>query len=266
MRLIDTHCHPQMEAYDTDRTDVIRRALDSEMGMIAIGTSLADSLAGVRLAEEYPDDPVFATIGVHPTDDAAEDFRPDQLQALLGSKKIVGVGETGLDYYRLAADDLETRDLQADVFEQHILLAKSANLPLVVHCRDRDGVNEAYENVMVLLRRQQVNWFVMHCYGGTWQDAEQFLEMGGMISVTGILTFPKNDTLRDVIKNVPLDRLMLETDAPFLAPVPHRGKRNEPAWVEEVAKAVAGLRGISVDEVAQTTTETARRFFNLINA
>jgi len=263
MRLIDTHCHLQMDAYDTDRKAVMQRSLASGIGMIAIGTNLADSLAGVRLAEQYPDDPVYAVIGVHPTDDAAEEFRPDQLEALLGSKKIVGVGETGLDYYRIPHDDLETRDVQADLFEQHVLLAKSANLPLVVHCRDRDGVNEAYENVMVMLRRHQVNWFVMHCYGGSRADAQQFLEMGGMISVTGILTFPKNEQLQEVIKNVPLDRLMIETDAPFLAPVPHRGKRNEPAWVEEVARAVAELRGITVDEVAQVTTENARRFFIL---
>lgn len=263
MRLIDTHCHPQMGEYDADRAEMITRSLDAGIGLIAIGTNLEDSLAGVRLAEQYPNTPVYAAIGVHPTDETVGDISPKHLEALLGSKKIVGIGETGLDYYRLEAYDLETRDVQADVFEQHILVAKEARLPLIIHCRDKNGSTEAYENAAVILRRHGGVPFVMHCFGGTWADAQPFLDLGGWISVTGILTFPKSESLQEVVKNMPLDRLMVETDAPFLAPVPNRGKRNEPAWVERVAQAVADVRGISVDEVAKITTDNAKRFFRL---
>lgn len=263
MRLIDTHCHPQMADYDTDREAMIRRALDAGIGLIAIGTTLDDSLAGVRLAEQYPEEPVYAAIGVHPTDGDVGDTNPSSLRAMLGSKKIVAIGETGLDYFRLADDDGESRDMQSDAFEAQILLAKEAALPLVVHCRDKNGSTEAYDNCATLLRRHNVQKFVMHCFGATLAEAKMFLDLGGMISLTGVITFPKSDNLREVACQTPPDRLMVETDAPFLAPAPHRGKRNEPAWVQLVAEEIAKIRGVAFDELAHATTENAKKSFGL---
>lgn len=252
-----------MADYDTDREAMIRRALDAGIGLIAIGTTLDDSLAGVRLADEYPDDPIYAAIGVHPTDGDAGDSNPNSLRAMLGSQKIVAIGETGLDYFRLADDDGESRDVQGDAFETQILLAKEAALPLVVHCRDKNGSTEAYDNCATLLRRHGVQRFVMHCFGATMAEAKLFLDLGGMISLTGIVTFPKSDNLCEVALETPLDKLMIETDAPFLAPAPHRGKRNEPAWVQLVAEEIAKIRGATIDEIALATTENAKKFFGL---
>lgn len=263
MKLIDTHCHPQMGDFDEDREATIRRALDAGIGLIAIGTTIEDSLAGIRLAENFPDQPVFTTIGIHPEDEEAGDFQPAQLQALLGSKKIVGIGETGLDYSRLP--DGEGMDIQADLFEQHILLAQQARLPLVVHCRDRQGATEAYEHCASILRRHSFSRFVMHCFSMSWTEAEKFLELGGMISFTGIITFPKSGETQEVVKKIPAEKYLLETDAPFLAPVPERGKRNEPLYVKHVVEKVAELRRATFDEVAQSTTENAIRFFGLSN-
>ena len=229
--------------------------------MVAIGTTIADSIAGVRLAEQYPNDPIYAAVGVHPTDSDLEEIHPAQLHALLGSKKIVGIGETGFDYFHV--DEPEERDLQSDIFEQHILMAKENNLPLIIHCRDKDGVYEAYEDTATLLRRHQMSNFVMHCFSGRQEEAEIFLELGGMLSIAGIVTFPKSEALQQVAKMMPLDRMLIETDAPFLAPVPHRGKRNESIYVEETAKAIAELRGVSLEEIAQATTDNACRFFRV---
>ncbi len=262
-RLIDAHAHPQMGEYDADREAVIRQSLDQGIGLIAVGTTVADSLAGLRLAEQYPNDPVWASVGVHPTDSDLGEIHPAQLAALGAGTKVVAIGECGLDYFRLDPNDAESRRVQADVFEQHLLLAAQRNLPVIVHTRDRNGVFDAYDDVLGLLTRHQVTRFVMHCYSGDWARAERFLELGGSLSFTGILTFPKSETMQAVARRAPLDRIMVETDAPFLAPEPHRGKRNEPAYVQHVAEKLAELRGQSVDDVAETTTANAISLFGL---
>lgn len=261
MKLIDTHCHPQLGAYNDDRNDVIKRSLDQGIGLIAVGTTVADSVAGVELAAKYQDQPVWTAVGIHPTDEDIAGVNVEALRPLLKKPKVVAIGETGLDYFHV--DDSDEQQLQADLFEQHIVLAQELNLPLIVHCRDLPGKFEAYDNALVLLTRHQVKNFVMHCYSGDWAHATEFLELGGYLSFTGILTFPKSEMMRQVVKQTPLDRLMVETDAPFLAPEPYRGKRNEPAYVQYVAEKVAELRGMSVDEVAQVTTANATRFFRL---
>ncbi len=279
LRLIDTHSHPQMGDYDADREAVLQRSFDQGIGLIAVGTTLIDSLAGVKLADRYPDQPIWAAVGIHPTDEDLENIHPTQLESLLDTAqlqerdpansvdgmpprgKIVAIGETGLDYFHV--NESQARDLQADIFEQHILLAQQTDLPLIVHCRDRRGVSEAYDNALTLLTRHQVGHFVMHCYSGDWARAEKFLELGGYLSFTGIITFPKIDLMQDIVKKTPLDRLMIETDAPFLAPEPHRGKRNEPAYVELVARTIAALRGQPFEVVALATTNNAVNFFGL---
>lgn len=261
MKLIDTHCHPQMGDYDNDRDEMIQRALDADIGLIAIGTNLIDSLAGVRLAEKYPHDPIYAAAGVHPTDDDAEAFRPGDLEILLKNNKVVGVGETGLDYFRLEPED--DRQLQIDLFEQQIIVALSNDLPLIVHCRDKNGMHEAYDDVLTILIRHQVKKFVMHCFSGDEKYAEKFLDLGGMLSFTGIITFPKSEAMQQIVANTPLDRMMIETDAPFLAPQEYRGQRNEPAWVQSVADKIAAIRGVASEEIAKITTENAKKFFHL---
>ena len=261
LRLIDTHCHPQMADYDGERMEMIQRSLDAGIGMIAIGTTLADSLAGLRLAEDYPDQPVYAAVGIHPTDEDIGEVRVTDLAVLADHPKVVAIGETGLDYFHLKVDD--DPQLQIDVFEQQIVLAQQAALPLIIHCRDQAGVFRAYDDVLATLVRHQVKRFVMHCFSGDWNYAQKFLELGGMLSFTGIVTFPKSEFMHEVARNVPLERMMIETDAPFLTPVPHRGKRNEPAYVEEVAKKIAELRGVSVEEIAMATTKNAVEFFQL---
>lgn len=260
-RLIDTHCHPQMGDYDGERNDMIRRSLDAGVGLIAIGTNLADSLAGIRLAEEYPNDPVYAAVGIHPTDEDSGDTHVTDLALLADHPKVVAIGETGLDYFHLKVDDNPQE--QIDLFEQQIILAQQAALPLSIHCRDHVGVFTAYDDALKLLIKHQVKKFVMHCFSADWKYAEKFLALGGMISVTGIVTFPKSDALQELVRNMPLEWMMLETDAPFLAPVPHRGKRNEPLFVTEVVKKVAELRDETVEEVARITTENANEFFGL---
>lgn len=261
MKLIDTHCHPQLAEYDADRREVIQRSLDADIGLIAVGTTLVDSVMGVRLAELYPNQPVYAAVGVHPTDEDLTTITPGHLEALLGSRKIVAIGETGLDYFHV--DEPADRDLQADIFEQHIIVSQQANLPLIVHCRDKRDVDEAYAHVLTLLTRHQVKNFVMHCFSGDWSYAEKFLDLGGYLSFTGIVTFPKSEMMQTVVKNTPAERMMIETDAPFLAPEPHRGKRNEPGYVEFVAKKIADLRDASLAEIAELTTSNAKRFFNI---
>jgi TatD DNase family protein len=249
-----------MGDFDEDREAMIRRALDAGVGLIAIGTTLTDSLAGIRLAEKFPHEPVYATIGVHPEDEDLGDVNPFDLQVLINNK-VVAVGETGLDYHH--AKEVSERDLQIDLFEQEILLSQATKLPLIVHCRDVAGSVEAYDHVATLLRRYKAKNFVMHCFSGSWKEAEMFLELGGMLSFTGIVTFPKSEDIQEVVKKIPADRLMVETDAPFLAPVPERGKRNEPSFVKYVAEKVAELRGVSYEEMARVTTENAVRFFRL---
>jgi TatD DNase family protein len=271
MKLIDTHCHPQMAAYDGDRAAMIQRTLDNDIGLIAMGTNLLDSVAGVRLAEQYPDKRVYAAIGVHPTDEDLENLSLKHLESLIkggpsgaGSGyagKVVGIGETGLDYFKLK--DADEQDLQADVFEQHIILSQSSNLPLIVHCRDKGGIYEAYDHVYKLLVRHQAKNFVMHCYSGDWEWAEKFLDLGGMLSFTGIITFPNSAIMQDVVKRTPLDRIMVETDAPFLAPQAHRGERNEPIYVKDVAEKAAAIKGVSVEEIMNITTANACQFFKL---
>lgn len=250
-----------MADYDGEREAMMRRSLDAGIGMIAIGTTLADSLAGIRLAEEYEQQPVYAAVGIHPTDEDLEDVRITDLEVLVHHPKVVAIGETGLDYFHLKVDDNPQE--QIDIFEQQIILAQQSALPLIIHCRDHANVFTAYDDVLTALVRHQVTDFVMHCFSGTQTYAEKFLELGGMLSFTGILTFPKSESMQEVVKAVPIDRIMIETDAPFLAPVPYRGKRNEPAYVQHVAETIARLRDLSVEEVSVVTTENARRFFRL---
>jgi TatD DNase family protein len=264
----DSHCHPETKRFDSDREDVFARAKAAGVTTIlAIGNGDGPGTGtfdcAIKLAEQY--DGVYATVGIHPHEAAlAKQADFDELIALAKHPKIVGWGEIGLDYYY----DHSPRDVQQQVFLQQLELAKAAKLPIIIHCRPSDNSDIAWED---LLRLLEENWRptglggVMHCFTGKVEQARASLDLGFVISFAGNITYPKAQNIRDAASMVPLDRMFIETDSPYLAPVPHRGKRNEPAFVTEVARQVGELRGIAREEIARQTTENFYRFFALTN-
>lgn len=254
--LIDTHCHLDMAAYEADCEQVIARA--SEAGVeqiITVGIDRESSKQAVALAQKY--ETVFATVGVHPhnvTD--LHDTIYDELRVLASSPKVVAYGEIGMDTVKQYAP----MELQIEHFERQVGLAKELNLPVIIHDR------EAHREILGILRKMAPFPCkgVMHCFSGDSKFAGEIIDLGFYISVPGIVTFNKADGLQGAVRDVPLEYLMLETDGPFLAPVPRRGKRNEPALMLYTAQKVAELKGLSLDEVARRTTENARNLFALM--
>ncbi|HHS98582.1 MAG TPA: TatD family deoxyribonuclease [Chloroflexi bacterium] len=252
MRLVDSHAHLDFPQFDADREVVIERA--REAGLVAIlnvGTDLASSRAAGALADRY--DFIYAAVGVHPHD--AKTVTPavlEDLRELARHPKVVAIGEIGLDYYR----DLSPRPVQRRVFAQQLALAAELGLPVVVHSR------EAHDDVLAALQDWQGGGGVLHSYSGGPERLEEVMALGFSIGLSGPVTFRKAHRLRAVAAAAPLDRLLVETDCPYLTPVPYRGRRNEPAYVRYVAEAVARARGVSVEDVARATTENARRLFD----
>jgi TatD DNase family protein len=262
----DSHCHPENKRFDSDRPDVFARAKDAGVTtMLAIGngdgpgTNTFD--CAIKLSERY--DGVYATVGIHPHEAALAtqaDFQ--QLVALSRHPKVIAWGEIGLDYYY----DHSPRDVQQKVFLQQMEMASSAKLPIVIHCRPSDNGSDAWDDTLRLIRE---NWAatglggVMHCFTGTVEQARTSLDFGFVISFAGNITYPKAQNIRDAASIVPLDQMFIETDSPYLAPVPHRGKRNEPAFVREVANQIGLLRGLPADGIGAATTANFYRFFQL---
>lgn len=251
MRLIDSHAHLDDRAFAKDRAAVIARAFGEGIGVITIGADLASSREAVRLAGRHRG--MWATVGVHPHD--AKTVTDDvlvELEAL--SAGAVGVGEIGLDYYR----DLSPRDVQRRVFAAQLDLAARRGLPLVIHDR------ESTDDLLAVLRQRDATYRgVIHSFLGDRTLAETFLDLGFHLGIGGPVTFPKNQLLRDAVRRIPVERILLETDCPYLTPVPYRGRRNEPAYVRYVAETIAELKGLPVEDVARRTTENARRLFML---
>jgi len=255
--LIDSHAHIQGNEYAQDLSAVLERAREAGVQkIIVIGGAgpLSSNEAALRLAHSYP--ALFATIGMHPHDAkdvGEEDFL--HLRELLEDSKVVAVGETGLDFYY----DHSPRSVQMELFYRFIQMARETGLPLVVHNRQAD------REVAELLRREGKGEIrgVIHCFTGDYRSAKEFLDLGFHLSFTGIITFKNAGPLRDVVGKLPLDRILVETDSPHLAPVPHRGKRNEPAYVRIVADTVASVRGLSIAEVAQATSSNAQKLFGI---
>ncbi len=251
MNLVDTHCHLDDEQFAADQEAAIARAQTAgveRMMVIGTGDGPPDLQAATRLADRYP--ALYATVGVHPQDAAkatAETFA--QIRDLLSLPKVLALGEIGLDYYR----DSAPRDVQRAVFTRQLELAQEAKKPIVIHTR------EAWADTVCILRQQSVTNGIFHCFTGGPEEAREALDLGFHLSFGGVLTFPKSDRLREAAKIVPLDRILIETDAPYLAPVPHRGKRNEPAFVVDTARKLAEIRGISLEELAQATTQNFER-------
>jgi TatD DNase family protein len=251
VKLIDSHCHLDDKQFDPDRPQVIERATASGVEiMLAIGTGDGppDLEAGLRLARQYPF--MYATVGVHPHDAAKatpETF--PAMEKLLNEAKVVAIGEIGLDYHY----DFSPRDVQRDVFVAQMELARRAAKPIVIHTR------EAWDDTLQLLREHWRGSGVMHCFSGGAAEARQALDLGFHLAFGGVLTFPKAENVREAARLTPEDRLLVETDAPYLAPVPKRGKRNEPAFMVETVRRLAEVRGVSPEQIAEVTTRNFER-------
>jgi TatD DNase family protein len=254
--MIDSHCHLDNPQFDPDRDAVIDRALAvgvERMVVIGTGDGPPDLEAGIRLADRYP--PIYATVGVHPHE--ASKATPDtykRLRGLLQHPKVVALGEIGLDYHY----DHSPREVQRAVFLEQMLIAGEARKPIVIHTR------EAWEDTIALL---EVYWRpyglggIMHCFSGNADQAALCVDLGFHLSFGGIVTFPKAAGVQEAARRTPADRILLETDAPYLAPVPHRGKRNEPAFVAETARKLAELRSVTPEEIARITSDNFHQLF-----
>jgi TatD DNase family protein len=264
--LIDSHCHIDGEAFDADRDEVVARAKAAGVAvMLNVGTGdphSEDFRKAVAVAERYEN--VFASVGVHPHDAKLYDDESEaHLVKLAKSEKVIAWGEIGLDYYY----DHSPREVQQEVFRRQIRKAKELNLPIIVHSRDANEdtvqiLSDAYamQNSDKYVR---VPTGIMHCFGGTPEMANALMDIGFLISFAGNVTFKKAENLRDAAKVVPLDKLLVETDCPFLTPEPNRGKRNEPAFVEHTAQFLAGFYGVEFETLASQTTKNFLDYFRL---
>ncbi|HWB48112.1 MAG TPA: TatD family hydrolase [Stellaceae bacterium] len=249
--LVDSHCHLDFPDFAAERDAVIQRAFGAGIGTILTICTRLDQFDGVRAIAES-DPRIWCSVGVHPHE-AAEHagVAADRLVALAASPRAVGIGETGLDFHY----DLSPRDAQEAVFRAHIAAAKATGLPLIIHAREADAAMAA------ILSAEKPPPGVLHCFTAGRALAEAALDLGFYISISGIVTFRNAEDLRAIVRDIPLDRLLVETDAPYLAPVPYRGKRNEPAFVAATASFVADLRGIARDALAEATTANFFRLF-----
>lgn len=249
--LVDTHCHLDFPEYGQDRNEVIKRAKEAGVGyLVNVGSSLEGSKRSVELSREYGS--VYAAVGIHPHE--ADSFTPETekaIRSLAKEKKVLAIGEIGLDYFK----NYSASERQVAVFEGLIKLAKDFDLPLVIHTRS------AQEETLKILKEAMPVRGVVHCFSGDKMFLEECLGLGFFISFTCNITYKKADGLRGIVKLAPLDRLLLETDAPYLSPEGFRGKRNEPAHIRLLAEVVAGLKGVKPEGIAKATTENARRFF-----
>ncbi len=257
--LIDSHCHLDYYA-EAELPDVLARAAEAGVSeMVTIGTTMAQAANVLKLVETHPN--VWGCVGVHPHHAAEAAIpSPATLVALAEHPKVIGIGESGLDYFY----DRAPRDMQQANFRAHIRAARLAGLPLAIHARQAD------DDIAQILREERDSGgefaFLLHCFSSGRRLAETAVAMGGFVSFSGILTFPKSHELRDIAGNVPAERLLVETDAPYLAPVPYRGKRNEPAFVAHTARVLADLRGLTLEQLAELTTANFLRLFRKADA
>ena len=287
-KYIDIHSHVNFKAFDEDRDEVIRRALENNTWVINVGTQIDTSRKAVEIANQY-EEGVYAIIGLHPIHTGAsfhdekelgpafakasdgqrraegfmskgEEFNEDVYRELLKNKKVVGIGECGLDYYRCTPESILK---QKEAFIQQIELANEFKKPLMLHIRH--GVNHAehnaYADALEILKQHAKVKGNVHFFAGTFEDAKAYLDFGFTLSFTGVVTFTHD--YDEVIKNTPLNMIMSETDSPYVAPVPHRGKRNEPSYVKEIVKKIAEIKGLSEREVAETIIVNAKRIFGI---
>lgn len=272
--LVDTHSHIQFPVYDEDRKAVISRASEAGVAMIAVGTQASTSESAIEAVEKFSKDIIGATVGFHPNHldvkwrhdpkelKAAqqEKFDIKRLEELAKHSRVLAIGECGLDYYRLQDEDLAAKTRQKEVFRKQIKLAQELNKPLIVHCRSAfaDLINIIKSHWQV---RGSVSG-VVHFFSGSWQDAKELLDLGFYLGFGGVITFASD--YDEIVKKVPLERILLETDAPYVSPLGHRGQRNEPVFMIETAQKLAELKLIKVDEAYSATTANALRLFRFV--
>jgi len=252
--LIDSHAHIYYKDYAGDLDEMLKRADDAGVkAILVVGTDIESSRQSVAMANKYPQ--IYASVGVHPHDASRVTEKCyDILRELArSSEKVVAIGEIGLDFYR----DRSPRDEQEKVFRRFLQMADELGKPVIIHDRD------AHERILAVLREEKVRNGVLHCFSGDTAMAAEVVAMGFYISIPGTITYPKNEIQRDVVRSVSIDRLLLETDCPYLSPVPFRGKRNEPAYVTYAAEQVAGIKGLTVEDVARITTKNVRDLFGI---
>jgi len=262
----DSHCHLENRRYEADRAEVFARARQAGVTtMLAIGNGDGPGTGtldcAIKLSRQF--EGVYATVGIHPHEAALatqDDFH--ELERLAREAKVIAWGEIGLDYYY----DHSPRDVQQRVFVQQMEMARAAGLPIIIHCRPSDNSENAWDDVLRLIR---AHWAgsgfggVLHCFTGTLHHAREALDLGFILSFAGNITFPKAQSIRDAAGMAPIDRIFIETDSPYLAPIPHRGRRNEPAFVVEVARQICEIRGLPAEDVGRLTTANFLRFFRL---
>ena len=249
--LVDSHCHLDFPDLAVNIDELLANMLENDVGhALCVSVNLQDLPRVLALSENYPN--LFASVGVHPDYENLEEPQSIQLATLACHPRVVAIGETGLDYFRLKGD----LEWQRERFRQHIRAARLCNKPLIIHTR------EAAEDTLRIMEEEGADTVggVMHCFTESWEVAQRAMALNFYISFSGIVTFKKAVGLKDIATRVPLERMLIETDSPYLAPVPHRGKTNQPAFVKHVAEEIAALRGISLDQVAEATT---RNFFKL---
>ena len=253
MRLIDSHCHLTDEAFDDDRLFILNDLSNFGLrGIINPATNLADSKMAIELSEKY--DNIYAMAGIHPEEvDEITDKDLEELENLAQNKKVIAIGEIGLDYYR--KDD--NKDRQKEIFIHQLELARKLAKPAVIHVRD------SKDDVIEILKDYQDLKIQIHCFSDDLETLEKYMEMGFYISIGGVVTFNNGTNEQNAARNVPIERLMLETDSPYLTPEPYRGLRNDPRRVVEVARTVADLRDMKIDKLAKKTYSNTKEFFNL---
>ena len=268
--LVDSHAHLDSERYADDRPGMLKNAWDAGVRTIlsiGIGDGPDTMHRALDLSREYagrPETPkIYASAGIHPHEAALADaVALAKVDALLAEPEVIATGEIGLDYYY----DNSPRDVQKRVFLQQMELAQARRKPIIIHCRPSDGSTNAWDDTLAMIEEHWASTGlggILHCFTGEWQHAQRALDCGFLISFAGNVTFPKTQPIRDAAAQVPLDRMLVETDAPFLAPVPYRGKRNEPAWVANVAQQVASVRGVEAGVIAEQTSKNFFSFFKI---
>lgn len=269
--MIDTHAHLNFEAFQNDYQQAIQRALENNVrSIINVGSNFLTSQKAIKIAREQ--NGCWTAIGLHPIHVEDEEFDFDKYSFLIeeNKDKVKAIGETGLDFYHSE----ESKDKQIEVLKQHIELAQKFNLPLILHCRgNKENPEGAYLELLKILKRSlpphhsdlsELVVGVMHCFLSNWKIAQEFLNLGLYIGFTGVITFKNADKeLLEVVKNTPLDRILTETDCPYLSPDPHRGERNEPSYVLFTVQKIAETKDISFEDVDRITTTNAKKLFNL---
>lgn len=249
-KYFDIHSHLNFADFDKDREEVIKRTLDNGVWAIVVGTDFENSKKAIEIAEKY-NEGIYASVGIHPSDIDIVGNRIPDICELAKHPKVVAIGECGLDY------KFQNSKIQKDLFKQQIELAIKLDKPLMVHCRD------CHKDVLEILNSYKCPELRgdIHFFSGSLEQAQKYFELGFLISFTGVITFTRD--YDEIIKKIPLDKIIIETDAPFVAPVPHRGKRNEPLYVLEVAKKIAEIRGELYEKILQSTTANALKLFRI---